>query len=375
MRPVLVLSAALTLVLGACETTKTAKPTESAASAQTMTMKSAKLNLSKPMTRIGFGSCLKEKQEMTIWPLIGEEDPDLFVFLGDNVYGDAYPNDPLFDDPAMPKMVGAYEELATRNEFTEFRADTPMMYAWDDHDYGKNDGGAEYKFKDKAKELFLQAWDIPADDPRRSREGLYMSKIVGPQGQSVQMILLDTRFFRGPLKKTDTYNEKGKERYVPSYDSSSTMLGKAQWAWLADELKKPADLRILVSSIQVLADGHGWEAWKMLPLERNKLYRTLREAGANNTIVISGDRHAGAIYKRDDVAGFPLYEMTTSSLNMPVSAWKKPEDTYVEPGPYRMTAMQDEINYGMVDIDWDNKTATLRLVSPGNDTWTQDVEF
>jgi alkaline phosphatase D len=340
-----------------------------------MSMPSAAISPAAQLTRVGFGSCFKEGDDMSIWDEISHENPDLFVFLGDNVYGDNYPDDAEFTDPEMPKMQRSYAKLSDSMTFARFRSKTPMLFTWDDHDYGVNDGGADYPFREKAQELFLDAWNIPANDPRRSRPGIYSSETFGPEGERVQFILLDTRYFRGPLTKTDEYNAKGKERYVPSGNASSTMLGETQWAWLEDELRKPADVRFLISSVQVIADGHGWEAWKMLPHERNRLYKVLRDTGAANTVLISGDRHAGAHYKRDDVTGFPLYEMTTSSLNAPVSKWKKPGDTYVEPGPHRITAMQDEVNYGMADIDWSAREVNLRLVNPGGETWTQTVPF
>ena len=68
--------------------------------------------------------------------------------------------------------------------------------------------------------------------------------------------MLDTRYFRSPLKPTDEMNARGKERWIPDEDPSKTMLGDAQWAWLENELKRPAELRLIVSSIQVLSEGH-----------------------------------------------------------------------------------------------------------------------
>jgi len=74
-----------------------------------------------------------------------------------------------------------------------------VLTTWDDHDYGLNDGGADYMFKDQAKALYLTAWNVPADDDRRRRGGVYTSSISGPSGQRVQIILLDTRSFRTAL--------------------------------------------------------------------------------------------------------------------------------------------------------------------------------
>ncbi|MBC6402501.1 MAG: alkaline phosphatase family protein [Hyphomonadaceae bacterium] len=345
------------------------------ASPSGFSMPSAALDTSKVLTRIGFGSCLREDRSMTIWNGIAAERPDLFVLLGDNVYGDHYRNHPEFTDPAMPKMVRSYTQLAGSRTFAAFRQHTPMMFTWDDHDFGVNDGGADYPFRQRAQELFLEAWDIPAGDERHSRPGIYTSRTFGPNGQSVQLILLDTRYFRGPLRKTDAHNARGRERYLPATDSGSTMLGEAQWQWLAEELAEPADLRIIVSSIQVIAEGHGWEAWRTLPHEREKLYQTIRDANVTNAVIVSGDRHAGAIYRRSDVAGYPLHELTTSSLNAPISAWLKPGDTYVEPGPHRLTSMRQEANFGLIDIDWERRQLTMRLVSPGHETWAETMHF
>ena len=371
------LSSALALSLTACETPTQVETSPIAQkSTASFSMPSAVLDKSAPLTRIAFGSCLKEKDDQSIWDKVSAENPDAFVFLGDNVYGDLYSDDPRFSDPALPAMLESYTTLSKSVPFAKFREKTPLLVTWDDHDYGVNDGGADYPFKEKAKELFLDAWDIPQHDIRRQRDGIHTSEMIGPEGQQVQIILLDTRFFRGDLKKTDEKNAELKERYVQNYDASSTMLGQDQWDWLEEELQKPADLRLLISSIQVIADGHGWEAWRTLPLERNKLYKMLGDSGADNTIIVSGDRHSGAFYERSDVTGSRLLEMTASSLNAPVSVWRaRAGDTRVEPGPYRDGAPQFEVNYGMMDIDWNARNVALRLVSPGLETKTQTFKF
>jgi alkaline phosphatase D len=105
----------------------------------------------------------------------------------------------------------------------------------------------------------------------------------------VQVILLDTRFFRSPLKPTDQRNAPGRERYLPDEDPTKTMLGEAQWAWLADRLREPAEVRLIVSSVQVLAEGHGWERWGNFPRERQRLYDLIRDTGARGVVYLSGD--------------------------------------------------------------------------------------
>jgi len=339
-------------------------------------MSSAALDSSKALTRIAFGSCLNETKEQDIWNNIAAENADLFLFIGDNVYGDTYRSDSRWTDPSMPKMRKSYNTLADVPEFASFRAQTPLLTTWDDHDYGANDGGAYYPFKKLAEQMYLDAWDVPASDERRRRDGVHTSKIIGPDGQRVQIILLDTRYFRTNLQATDERNAAGKERYVPLEGGHGTMLGEGQWDWLAAELKKPADLRLLVSSIQVHADGHGWEAWRTMPAERQKLYDTIDASGAEDVVILSGDRHSGSIYRRDDVIDYPLYEVTSSSLNLPSSIWRAESgDTSVEAGPYRLHPMQYEANYGLIDVNWTARKAELKVVSPKGGDFVQTIDF
>jgi len=302
------------------------------------------------LTSISVGSCSTGEREIPIFRTIAANDYDLFLHIGDNVYGDIDS-----DDATAPELRQAYHQMAARSEFQELRARIPFLATWDDHDYGQNDMGGRFAFKGFTEQLFLDFWRAPADDIRRTREGIYDAHIFGPDGQRVQIILLDTRYFRTDLTPTDERGAVGRERYLPSTDPDQSMLGEAQWAWLEEELRKPADLRLLVSSIQVHADGHGWEAWRTMPLERERLYRLINETNAEGVVIVSGDRHSSGLYVRDDVARYPLYEITSSSLNLSF------RDENNEPGPHRIGEMYAPVNYGVIDIDWDAGEIALRI--------------
>lgn len=319
-------------------------------------MPSAPLDEDATLSRIVFASCAHQNEDQSIWDLIAGEKPDLTLYIGDNVYGDVRSN-----DPALPELKTAYMRLAQSEPFSRARQAAPMLTTWDDHDYGLNDAGGSYEHKEKAEALFEYVWDVK--DERAERPGIYNSWIIGGEdGRRVQLIMLDTRFFRSDLKRTDDYGARGKERYLPDADPSKTMLGDAQWAWLADELQKPADLRLLVSSVQVISEGHGWEAWKMLPAERDRLYALIDESDANGVVILSGDRHSGAFYRKDGVSDYPLFEATSSSLNLPARGFQRPgEEPYMEPGPNRLGDMIIDENYGVIDIDWDKGNISFML--------------
>ena len=313
------------------------------------------------VTSIAFGSCNTAQREIPILATIAGESHDLFMYVGDNVYGDAraYNAD-------LPELRENYAALAARPEFRLLRSAVPMLATWDDHDYGMNDMGRDFPFKGFAEQLFLDFWGASEDDPRRQREGIYDAQIFGPEGQRVQVIMLDTRYFRSDLTRTDEYGAEGRERYIPSDNPDQDMLGSAQWAWLADQLAEPADLRLIVSSIQVLAEGHGWEAWRTMPLERDRLFRLINESGAQGVVFVSGDRHSAGLYRRDDVVSYPLYEITSSALNMASSR----ENT--EPGPNRLGQMYSAENYGVIGIDWDQGQLSLEIRDMDGDAVRQE---
>ncbi len=300
-----------------------------------------------PLTRIAFGSCAHQDKPQPLWHAILAYRPELFVFAGDNVYGDD-------SSPDLAKLKAAYAKAAEIEGQAELRRSAVVLATWDDHDYGANDGGADYAHKAAAQQVFAEFWAIPKDDPRWSREGVYHAEIHGPVGQRVQIILLDTRSFRAPLRPTDEWNAPGKEHYMPDPDPAKTMLGEAQWRWLRAQLEQPAELRLIVSSVQVLAEGHGFERWANLPLERQKLFDLIAEVGATDVVLLSGDRHFGALYHRS--AGTPngLHEITSSGINMVYG-------TAREPGPLRLGDVYRAENFGSIDIDWAARQATLSV--------------
>lgn len=300
------------------------------------------------LTRIAFGSCMKETWPVAALRGVLASRPELFLALGDNVYGD----DPAVD-PSLPILTKAYRDLATNADFAALNKSVPILATWDDHDYGANDAGVNYSGKARAEALFDGFWGEGAlgqDHP-----GIYGARLFGPKGQRVQIIMLDSRSFRSDLKDTDQRGAKGKERYVPDEDGTKTMLGEVQWAWLAEQLKQPADLRLIVSSVQVLADGHGYEAWHTLPQERARLFRTINQTGAKGVVMVSGDRHMAALYRQSGLADYPMVELTASALNRTIRPTND-EMSSQQIGPaYALN------NSGLMEIDWAGKSLRLSI--------------
>jgi alkaline phosphatase D len=331
-----VLAAASALALAGCGTTPSAGDVSAVAPPPQL-----------PVRRIVLASCADQSKPQPIWGTAFADRPDLVLFAGDNVYSSEPPW-------SADKLARAYAAQAAVPSFAQLRSAVPHMAIWDDHDYGMNDAGAEFPHKAASKQAFLDFWQVGANDPRRQREGIYHAESFGPPGQRVQVIMLDIRWFRSPWKPTDERNAPGRERYVPDDDPAKTMLGPVQWQWLERQLREPADLRLVVSSIQVVADGHGWERWGNFPLERARLYRLIAQTGAGGVVFLSGDRHIGALYAQVRGVPYPLYELTASGVTHP---WAQAR----EAGPNRIGDLFAEQHYGMVDVDWASRTVQLQL--------------
>ena len=295
--------------------------------------------------KIGFGSCLKQNKEMPIFEAIKADSFDLFLMIGDNVYGDSESED-------LRELRSAYKKQ--KENFKNMNLNFSFEAIWDDHDYGLNDGGKNYAFKEQAKELFLDFWNIPVDDVRRSRQGLYFDVLKSIDEKDVHIIFLDTRTFRDKLKPTDDRGAPGKERYIPNLDRSLTMLGEDQWNWLREKLAEPSDYKIIVTSIQFLSIGHGWESWNNMPYERDRLINMIDNSGLDNMIVLSGDRHRGGLYQLKTSTGKTISEITSSSLN---AAFPNSE----EAGPLRIGGTFVDENYGVLYFHSDDDALTLAL--------------
>ncbi|MFQ5731081.1 MAG: alkaline phosphatase D family protein [Planctomycetaceae bacterium] len=310
-----------------------------------------------PLARIAFGSCAKQDKPQPIWHKIADGKPQLFLFIGDNIYADT-------ED--MDVMRAKYKLLGEKPGYKRLKTTCRILATWDDHDYGVNDGGREYPKRKESQKLFLDFFNEPADSPRRKRDGVYYAETFGRAGKRVQIILLDTRYFRSPLKKGGRNGEPGEGvtgPYLPDDDPAKTFLGKTQWRWLEAQLRKPAELRIIASSIQVVARHHHWEGWGTFPRQRTRLFDLIGKTKAEGVIVVSGDRHKAEISRiADTAAGYPIFDVTSSSLNEPSGNFTKTGVHFRnEVNRHRVGLMYFQTNFGTIQIDWSKPDPMIRM--------------
>lgn len=306
-------------------------------------------------SKILFGSCGHQDKPIAIFDAINKEQADLFMFLGDNIYGDT-------EDMAV--LAEKYQRLGQKPGFKTLRANTPVIAMWDDHDYGENDAGSDYPQKQQSRQIMLDFWQEPANSARRTRaDGIYTSYIYGEGERTVKVIMPDLRFNRAPLNQVSatTYQLERKPAkqgpYSPSTDKKASMLGETQWQWLENELKSDEKIKIIASSLQLLADFTGWESWANYPADRERLFALIKKHKVNGVIIVSGDTHWGELSKYQQGLDYPLYEMTSSGLT---EKWKD-----VSPNKYRVGDYTHEVNYGDLSIDWQTTDPRIRIALKG----------
>jgi alkaline phosphatase D len=314
--------------------------------------------LARKLSRIAFGSCARESTPQPVWDAVLARRNDLFIFLGDNIYGDSHD---------MRVLEAKYAKFAAIPGFVRLRETTPLAAIWDDHDFGENDGGGDYPQKDASRRLFLDFWNEPADSPRRARDGVYASYVFGPPGERVQLILPDLRYNRTALLPIDLggaeYGDWGRKRvaaglplpgpYARNPDHAATMLGERQWQWLERQLEVPAEVRLFGSSVQVLADFTGWEGWACFARDRDRLFDAIRRKRANGLLFLSGDIHYSELSKLDVNVPYPLWDLTSSGLT---EEWR-----IATPNANRASEVVADANFGFVDIDWRGAATTLAI--------------
>ncbi|MBP6049308.1 MAG: alkaline phosphatase family protein [Chitinophagales bacterium] len=310
------------------------------------------------LSRIAFGSCCAQYlTEMKIYDRILELEPQVYIAGGDNVYADFFALAP----GTKEYIEGAYQQLGGRGYFANFRSKVPeILPIWDDHDTGENDATVTNPVKHIAKKAFSDFWKIPADAPRLNRPSgaIYDSKYYGDDAHKVQIILLDLRWNHSP------YKTSGPAAALSGYDTlmspTATMLGDDQWTWLEEELKKPAKIRIIMSSLQFNSNYDGSENWAILPLEKQKMLDLIKSTGANGVFFLSGDVHYGEMTKIQPAGMYPIYDVTASGITHHEGKIPTRNDNI------RVGNGWNWVNFGFIDIDWKASPVTVKLQVFGN---------
>ncbi len=301
------------------------------------------LSYSKELTKIAIGSCNRENAPQLLWGHINSHNPDLWIWLGDNIYGDT-------DDMAVMKKK--YDLQKSNKEYQQLISNTHVLGIWDDHDFGRNDAGKEYEKRDESRDLMFEFLDVPKDSPAWKRKGGYQSYTFGEGDRKVKVILVDARYFR------DEQLREGRS-YVVNWEGD--VLGEDQWKWLENELTdSDAAVHIIGNGIQFITDEHRFEKWANFPKARQRMLDLFAKTNPQNVLMLSGDRHISEVTSQYVPGYGMLYDFTSSGMTHSY-------ESSTEYNSHRIGNLITSKSFGLINIDWSGYKPVVFLESRGTE--------
>lgn len=238
------------------------------------------------ISKLAFGSCFNGfgYKRFEIFESILNNNPDIFVWLGDVAYLDEFNFSLIFGSvPPFSKenAIKKFDETYNEKHYSLFRNKTFITGIWDDHDYSYNNAKKGSPYKQTVKELFLNFLETPKDSVRRTTDekGIYTSFSIGESYKKVKIILLDLRY-----------------EQTERTDSEENMMSEEQWEWLDNELSTGNETYTIIGSgIQFLNNiGFSWtEKW--YNSSRIRLFELIAKHKRQGVFIISGDVHRAEV--------------------------------------------------------------------------------
>lgn len=292
--------------------------------------------------RLAFGSCarIQSEGEQPIWRAIAQYEPDLFFWLGDNIYGDTTTPEVLAQEYQRQRFVPTFQPIG-RN--------VPQLAIWDDHDFGLDNFDRTNPIKAEAAAIFKQYWANPSAG-LPNVPGVFFDYSYG----GVDFIFVDDRYHRAPDADEDTPEKE--------------FLGKGQFDWLCQKLKASK------APFKVISCGSGWsrlkgpggDSWAAYQHERTRLFNYIRDNKINGVVLLSGDTHYPyvACAPWSEQGGYDLYDLVSSALAQVLSDTREGvEERLKNMLPDRMIRQPilNLNNAGIIDFDMTGKVPTLRF--------------
>lgn len=311
---------------------------------------------------VAFGSCAymndplyepeheKYGGEPGIFESIRATQPDLMLWLGDNIY--LRPVD-------WSTRGGFYRRYARDRALPELQsllANTHHYATWDDHDYGPNNSDRSFSLKGVALEAFIDNWVNPSYG---------LPQLPGVFGQftwnDIDFFLTDNRYHRAPSRAPT-----GPDKH---------QLGPAQLEWLLDALtSSKAPFKVVVSGGQVLSPFDRFEGYAQHPDERDALIAGIADRRIEGVVFLSGDRHIGELVRVQLEGLYPLYDYTSS----PLTAGMATADVGERDSPVRVpdTLIESTRTFGLLRFTGPKADRRMRMEAydtAGALLWKHDI--
>lgn len=292
--------------------------------------------------RIAFGSCadyIGEKGDSILGTIGQKTKPDLFLWLGDNVY---------YEKQDYCSPIGMKNALETRFSHplaSAFLQNISQRAIWDDHDYGPNDSDSSFVYRNESQKIFAKFWKDTPIKLNKNGDLRWFER----RGDLL-IIGLDNRSHRGPV--------------------GTQMLGSNQLNWLEKVLNVNQDASFVLIAVgsQVLNESHVFENYVRYP-ERHRFLAILDQAPQERLILLTGDRHHSETNRLVLPSGKQLVEYTSSSLSSKLFAptpKEVQENIHLDPA-----SVVTQYNYGLLELYGDGSLRASYLDRSGRLLWQE----
>lgn len=294
--------------------------------------------------KFAVASCMDDSYEDIqgpMWRSLLAKDPDVIFMIGDNVYADRHHGSKAFEETPPRAIWQRY--VQTRNTLAVFKAESlkPVLAVWDDHDFGVNNGGRSYEWKEESAEIFRTFFAQPAVAGHLEK-GPGVSSAWQHAGQ--RFVFLDDRTFRTPNRETR---------------QDQTHFGTAQEEWLFELLEQKAPTW-LVSGDQFFGGYHRFESYEGNHPQSFRTFLERLRGTRSRVAFLSGDRHLTELMEIEpEATGYPTYELTSSGIHAVTfeDAWEG------APNERQIAGQSGVVNYAVVTSRVPEKGPSRRNVS------------
>jgi len=286
-----------------------------------------------------FGSCAQTGSTSPLFDRIRNLDPHFFLHLGDFHYLNIGVND------RNAFRAGYSRVMASRTQSALYRA-VPIVYTWDDHDYGPNDSDKFAPGREASCAVYRET--VPHYPLAATRGAIYQSFDIG----------------RARVILTDNHSERDSRR-----GPTRTILGKEQMDWFLDQLTDAAKTKALViwgnADPWIAETGKTGDGWAPFCDDRRTIAKHIEAIGlVNRFLIVSGDAHMLAMddgthsnYASDGcrwVEGpkaFPVFQAAAFDRQGSVKG-----------GPYTTRPIPGRGHFGLVEVtDTGGETIAVKL--------------
>ncbi len=277
-------------------------------------------------------------RDSSIFETMAREKAAFMLWLGDAWYTrevDYYSEWGLWYRPHHARAVPVMQN---------FLKAMPHFAIWDDHEFGPNDIGKNYIFKETSRKVFMNYFCNPSYG--ENGQGVYTMTTWG----DLDIFMLDDRWWRSADRTEDSANGKP--------NPEKRMLGKQQLEWLKNSLLySSATFKIIAVGSQVLNPVSPYDKLADFPIEYDELMSFLKEYKINGVIFMTGDRHHSEVIRVERPGTYPLYDITISAL----TSGSYPFSGAEKNNPYRVAGIDVKQNYGRIQITGPRNSRKLSL--------------